>query len=109
MNARFGRLHRIVLVMNGRSGTSEVVNLIDFDIQREGDVVPEQLEMRMTGQVFYISARSGKEIVDAENGRSVRQQALAKVRSDEAGTASNQYARFKMHVRSLERRNFFIW
>jgi hypothetical protein len=48
--------------------------------------------------VFYISARSSKEIVDAEDGRPVREQALAEMRSEETSAASNQYTRFKMHV-----------
>jgi hypothetical protein len=62
-----------MLVVDRRGGTCEVVNLIDFDIERECDVVPDQFEMRMTDQVFYIASRSGEEVVDTEDAGAICQ------------------------------------
>src|SRR4029077_18474020 len=44
VHAGLGRLHRIVLVVNRRGRTSEVVDLVDLDIERERHVVAHQLE-----------------------------------------------------------------
>ena len=41
MHAGLGRLHGVVLVMHRRSGTREIVDLVDLDIEREGDVVAQ--------------------------------------------------------------------
>jgi hypothetical protein len=90
----FRRLHWVVLVVDRRSRTCEIVNLIDFHVEWEGDIVPDQFEMRMNDQVFDVPSRSSEEIVDAENDRAICQQALAQVRTEEASTAGNQYACF---------------
>ena len=72
----FCRLHGIVLVVNRRGRTRKIVNLIDLHIERKGNIVPDQLEMRMTEQVFNVPARSGEEIVDTKDNRSVSQETL---------------------------------
>jgi hypothetical protein len=94
MHARLRRLHRIMLVVDRGSGTGEIVNLIDLQIERKGHVVPDQFEVRMTNQVLDVTSRSGEEIVDAEDASPIRQQALTQVRTQETRTAGNQYARF---------------
>jgi hypothetical protein len=71
MYACFGCLHRIMLVMNGRSRTGEIVNLIDFDIQWQSYVVPDEFKLRLPNQMFDIAARSGKKIINAKNVRTV--------------------------------------
>jgi hypothetical protein len=43
-HAGLGRLNRIMLVMNGRGWAREIVNLIDFDIERKPCIVAHQLE-----------------------------------------------------------------
>ena len=45
MHAGLRRLHRIVLIVNGRGRTGEIVDLIDLQIDRERDVVADQLEV----------------------------------------------------------------
>jgi hypothetical protein len=67
---------------------------IDFHVERENDVVPDQFEMRVTDQVFDVPSRSGEKIIDAEDDRPVREQTLTQVRTEETSTASNQYPRF---------------
>ncbi len=46
--AGFCRLHGIVLIVNRRGRASEIVDLIDLDVQRKGHVVTHQLEARMS-------------------------------------------------------------
>ena len=45
MNASLDGLHRIVLVMNRRCHARHVVDLVHFDIEREGHIVAHQLEV----------------------------------------------------------------
>ena len=47
VNIDLGGLNRVVLVMNGGCRAGQVVNLLDFQIQRKGDVVPEQFKIRI--------------------------------------------------------------
>ena len=35
MHAGLGRLHRIVLIVDGRGGAGEIVDLVDLDVERE--------------------------------------------------------------------------
>src|SRR6266446_2440526 len=37
VDARLGRLHRVALVVDRRRGTSQVVNFVDLDVEREGN------------------------------------------------------------------------
>lgn len=53
-NAGFDGLDRIALVMNGRRGTCEIVDFINLNVQREVDVVADQLEMPVVEQLLYI-------------------------------------------------------
>jgi hypothetical protein len=62
--------------VNRRGRTREIVNLIDLHIEREGDIVSDQLEMPMTEQVFDIPSRPSEKIVDTKDDRPVRQETL---------------------------------
>jgi hypothetical protein len=53
--------------------------------------------MFMIEQVFYVAARAGKEIIDTDDNCSLPQQALAKMRSEEASSARDQDAFLKVH------------
>ena len=90
MDARLGRLHGIVLVVNGRGRTSQIVNLVDLDVERKGHVVAEQLETLVIEQVLDIAPRTGEEIIGAKHIGAFRQQALAKMRAEEAGSAGHE-------------------
>src|SRR5262245_32800723 len=91
------RLHRIMLVMDRRRRASQIVDLIDFHIERECDIVADHFEVLVIEQVFDIAARASKEVVRTDDDRSVCQQTLAQVRPKKAGTARDQYALLKVH------------
>ena len=65
VHARLRRLHRIVLVMDRRSGAREVVDLVDFHVERKGHVMTHQLEVRAVEQMRDVVLRAGVEVVDA--------------------------------------------
>jgi hypothetical protein len=51
MDARLGGLHRIVLIVHRAGWTSEVVDLVDLDIERERHIVPHDLEARIADKM----------------------------------------------------------
>jgi hypothetical protein len=63
--------------------------------------VTHELELVVIEQMVDIALRAGEEVVDANDVRALREQAIAEVRAEEAGAPGNQYARFKRHVPQL--------
>src|SRR6476661_8526742 len=98
MNARFGRLHRIPLVMNWRRRAREIVDLIDLQIERKRHVVTLQLKALVMQQMLNISTATAEKIVDANNVGSCRQQPLTQVRAQESRAACHQDPLFQMHL-----------
>ena len=92
MHAGLGGLHRIVLIVNRRSGTGEIEDLVDLDVERERHVVTHQLEPLVVEQREDVFARAREEIVDAQHVVAVGQQALAEMRAQEAGAAGDEYS-----------------
>src|SRR5450755_1694784 len=76
--------------MDGRGRAGEIVDLVDLDIERKGDVVPHQLEAGMPDEMRDVVLVAGEEVVDAENVVAIRQQAFAEMRTQEAGPAGDQ-------------------
>ena len=85
-----GRLHRVVLVVDRRRRTGEVVDLVDLDEQRERHVVPDELEARVVVQVIDVALGAGEEVVDAEHLVALLEQAVAEVGAEEAGAAGHE-------------------
>src|SRR5438477_3309704 len=102
-DARLRGLYGIALVMNGRSRTGEVVDLIHFHIKREGDVVADRLETRMTEEALHALVRPSEEIVHADDVRAGLDKLLAKVRPHKTRSASNKHAFFEMHPKPYSR------
>src|SRR5215468_9517033 len=90
-------LHRIKLVVNGRSWTSQIENFIDFDVERETNVMAHQLEARIRQQMMHVASRPGVEIIDAQNLIAAFQQAIAKVRSNKSSSAGDEGTTFGQH------------
>jgi hypothetical protein len=85
------------LVVNGRSRTGEVIDLIDLDIERKGYVVPNKLEPMLVEQMINVVLRASEEIVDAYDVPTIGKHSLTQMRTEKAGSPGNQYACFKMH------------
>src|SRR6266446_10797629 len=78
MNGGFRGLHRLALVVNRRSWASQIVNLVDFDIERKRHVMSHKFEALMTQEMFDVVASAGIKVVDAENLVVARKQRFAK-------------------------------
>src|SRR5262249_13345325 len=64
------------------------------------NVMAHQLEARIRQQMMYVASRPGVEIIDAQNFVAAFQQAIAKVRSNKSGSASDEDATFGQHGQS---------
>jgi len=63
MDAGFGGLNGIVLVMDWAGRTCQVVYLINFDIKRESDVMAYKLKIGIANQVCNITFATCKKVV----------------------------------------------
>ena len=57
VHAGLGRLHGIVLIVDRRRRAREIVDLVDLDVERKGDVVAHEFEIGVTEQVRRCCAR----------------------------------------------------
>ena len=87
-----GGLHRIMLIMNGRGRTGQIVNGIDLHEKRKADIVTHELETRMVVQMGNIGFGTGEQIVHAQHFVARFDQPVDQMRSDEARTARDQYS-----------------
>jgi hypothetical protein len=83
--------------VDGRRRASEIINLIDLDEERVGDVVTEKLEPLVVEQMLDITTGASKEVVDAENLETSLKELLGKMRPEKARTAGDQDPSLKMH------------
>jgi len=79
-----------MLIMNRRCRTGEVINFVDFDVQRKGYVVPNELEARVVVQMIDVSLRSGEQVVYAQNLVAVLEETIAKMRAQETRPTCDQ-------------------
>jgi hypothetical protein len=70
----------------------EVHPAVDVDVV--GDVVLDELEVRMARQVRDVGDVAGEQVVDADDGIAAIEQRLGQVRPDEAGSAGDDDTRF---------------
>ncbi len=87
-------LDGVVLIMWRRGRAGEIVDLIDLDAEGLGDVVPDELEVRVIHQVGDVLLAPGEEIVRADDFVVLLEQAFAEVGSEESGSASDKNAFF---------------
>jgi hypothetical protein len=85
-NARFGRLHWILLVMNRRCRTRQIENFVNLYEKRMSDVVTQQFKVCVFEKVLDIVPRPCEEIIDAQDLASSAQKSLTKMRAEETGT-----------------------
>jgi hypothetical protein len=90
VHARLRGLHGIELVVDRRRRARQIVDFVDFYIQRKRHIVTHQLEEVVAQQPLDVLFRAGEEIVDGQNFVAVVDQALAKMRADEARAPGHQ-------------------
>ena len=77
VNGGLHGLHRIVLVMNRAGRTGQIENPVDLEPQRLGDVVPNELEIRLAEQAGDIGLAAREKIVEADHVVTLRHQTVA--------------------------------
>jgi len=92
MHAGLGGLHRIVLIVNRRCRTRQVVDHVHLDIEREGHIVTHPLKVRVVEQMGDVVLGAGEEVVEADDIMTIVQQAVAEMRAEEAGAAGDERA-----------------
>jgi uncharacterized protein (UPF0210 family) len=85
MNVHLGGLNRVVLVVNRRRRTRQVVDLIDLHIKREGNVVAKEFKIGIPYQRSDISLGPRIEIVDTEDIVSILEETLAEMGAQKTG------------------------
>ena len=86
----FDRLDGVVLIMNGRSRTGEIVYLIHFQIDGIDDVVTDAFKVLISQKMADIVLASGKEVVETQDLMSLEKQPLAEMRTDKTGAAGDK-------------------
>ncbi len=76
--------------MDRRSRTGEIINLVYFDEEWKGYIVPQKIELWIIQQVNNIATGAGTEIIDAENFVALLDQPSTKMRSEETRAACDQ-------------------
>lgn len=61
------RFNGIVLVVNGRRGTGQIINLINLQLDWINDIVPKHLKMLVPHEVLNIFAPPSEKIIEAKN------------------------------------------
>ncbi|CAI8691167.1 hypothetical protein EMIT0111MI5_110083 [Burkholderia sp. IT-111MI5] len=82
-----GGLHGIELIVDRRSRTGEVVDLVHLDVQRKGHVVAQCLEARVAEQRSHVLLGTGEIVVDAQYVVTEFDQTFAKMRTEETRAA----------------------
>ena len=89
VHAGLGRLHRIMLIMDRGGRTSQVVDLIGLKIERKRYIVPDNFKTMMIEHALDVTTGPGEIIVDADDISAPFEQALAQMRAEKSGSASD--------------------
>jgi hypothetical protein len=81
------------LIVNGTRWTREIVDTVDFDVEREGNVVPQQLEERVVEQMHDVALLARVHVVGAEDVMPLSEEVLAKMATQETRTTGDQDSR----------------
>lgn len=92
MHTGLGGLYRVMLIMDRRGRAGQIVDLIDLNIEREGDVVAHQLEVGIIKQVQDVILIAGKIVIDAQNIVPVLEQTFAEMGTEKSGPSGYQYS-----------------
>ena len=83
-------MDRVGLVVEGGRRAGKIVDLIDFDIKGEADVMSHELKMGVIEEMVDIFARAGEEIIDAKDLMPLLQEALAQMGTEESSPTRNK-------------------
>lgn len=100
VHAGFGRLHRIMLIMDGGGGAGQIVDLIGLKIKRKRYIVPDDFKTMMIEHALDVTTRPGEIIIDADDIGALLEQTFAEMGTEKSGSSSDQDTRFEMQPQS---------
>ena len=99
VHADLGGLHGVEPVVDRGGRTGEVVDLVDLDVERERDVVPDGFEAGVRQCRGDVVPRSREVVVDAQDLVAAREQAFTEMGAEEPRPAGHQYPLSAFHRR----------
>ena len=84
------RLDGIVLVVNGRGGAGEIVDLVDLEFDGVDDVVSHQLKVGIVQKMSDVLAATGEVVVEADDFVAGGYHAVAEVAAEKSGFAGDE-------------------
>ena len=90
MHTSLDRLHRVTLIMYGRSRTGKVVYFVALNVKGESHIVPDNFKPGIVQQLVYIAFAAGEKVVNTNNFIAHIEQSFTKGTAQKAATASNQ-------------------
>ena len=78
------RLDRVVLIVTRRSWACKVVNLIDLKLEWFGDIMKNELKVRLLQQVLDVQFLAREKVVQTNNFIPLRNQSIAQMRTKKA-------------------------
>jgi hypothetical protein len=84
--------------VDGRCRAREIIDFINLDEERVGNVVPQKLKLLVTKYVLDVAACAGEKVVDAEDLAAALKEPLCEVRPEEARAAGNEDPSLEMHA-----------
>src|SRR2546430_17152335 len=101
MHADLRGLHRVELVMNGRSRASQIEDFIHLNVERETDVMPGQLEPRVRQEMMHVVASGRIEIAGTQALLGAPEQSTAQMRAYESRPARDAHPAFRQPGRTF--------
>jgi polysaccharide transporter, PST family len=90
MRAGLGGLGRVELVKSGTHRTGQVVDLIDYDVQRKCHVQALYLDIRMAAKMRNVLFGTAKEVIGAQYFMARGNQAVAQMGAEKGRPAGNE-------------------
>ena len=78
--------------MSRCSGASQIVNFIDFQVERKRNVVPNLFKVRFTQEVGDVRLLAGEKIIDANHVMLFGNESFAEMRTEKTCAASYKNA-----------------
>ena len=75
--------------MAGGGRTGQVVDLVHFQVDRQDDVVADQLEVGLSQQVADVGFLAGEEVIQADHVVSLADELFAEMGAEKAGPAGH--------------------
>ncbi len=85
-------LDGVVLVVQGRCGTGQIVDAVDLELEGVDDVMAHQFKAGIALEVLDVGLATGEEVVETDDFVTLTDQAVTEVGSEESGSTGDENA-----------------